>query len=138
MATVTPLGKPQEPAPRPIVWDGMQFRSQAELRLARAFDEHGVWFIPNARGRVGLGPRRRTRELDLLVNVDGWWVGIEVDGLAYHPAERAVEDHRRDRLFRAHGLWVEHYDADEAYQQPHGIVAEVIMMAEAMRRSVGW
>jgi len=136
MATVTPLGSPQDP--KPAVWDGMVFRSQAELRLARAFDEHAVWFIPNARGRVGIGPRRVTRELDLLVNVDGWWIGIEVDGAAFHPARRAVDNHRRDRLFRAHGLWVEHYDGDEAYSDPHRIVAETIMTSEAMRRAVGW
>jgi Holliday junction resolvase-like predicted endonuclease len=108
------------------------------LRLARAFDQHGVWFVPNARGRVGVGPRRCTREIDLLVNVDGWWIGIEVDGAPYHPAERAVDDHRRDRLFRTHGLWVEHYDAEEVFARPDGIVAETIMTSEAMRRSVGW
>jgi hypothetical protein len=116
----------------------MTFRSRGELALARAFDEHGVWFIPNARGRVGIGPRRVTRELDLLVNVDGWWVGIEVDHSTTHPPARAVEDHRRDRLFRAHGVWIEHYDSDEIKTNPHRIVAETVLNAEAMRRSVGW
>src|SRR5436309_10608749 len=57
--------------PKPIYWEAMTFRSKGELILARAFDELGVWFIPNARGRVGKGPSRRTRELDLLVNIDG-------------------------------------------------------------------
>ena len=141
MATVQPMGLTRgegSPVPRPIEWEGMTFRSKAEYTLAKAFDEHGVWVIPNARGRVGVGPRRLTRELDLLVNIDGWWVGIEVDGAPYHPAERAADDHRRDRLFRAHGLWVEHYDAGEAREAPHRIVAETILTSEAMRRSVGW
>ena len=136
MATVTPLDG--DGGPRQEIWEGMVFRSQAEYRLARAFDEHGVWFVPNARGRVGTRPRRVTRELDFLVNIDGWWVGIEVDGEPYHPAERAAEDHPRDRLFRAHGVWIEHYDAGDVHAAPHQVVAETIMTAEAMRRSVGW
>jgi hypothetical protein len=74
----------------PIEWKGMTFRSWSEVRLARAFEDRGLLYIPNARARVGILPRRETRELDALVNVDGLWVGIE------STASRSI--HRPDRL----------------------------------------
>jgi hypothetical protein len=115
----------------------MLFRSQAEYRLARAFDEQGVWLIPNALGRLGVWPRRETKELDLLLVIDGRMVGIEVDG-PYPHHFRVADERRRDRLFLSHGLWLEHYTAEEVYAEPERIAAEVTMLAIARRRAEPW
>ena len=143
MATVASITPPEEPDEEPnrparsMDWDGMHFRSVSEYRLARAFDQHGVWVIPNARGRLGFGPNRRTLEVDQLINIDGVWVALEVDGPRWHPASRAVEDNRRQRLFMIHGVSVMRFESDEAYETPDEVVAAVVAHAEAMRRAWG-
>jgi hypothetical protein len=141
MATVTSLppgGDGLRKPPRPIVWEGMAFRSQAEYRLARALDGHNVWIVPNARGRVGISPRRVTRELDLLVGIDpGIFVGVEIDGPCPQH-DRITDEHRRDRLFHAHGVPVEHYGTAEVYEETERVAAEIIMLAKARSRGRTW
>lgn len=135
MATVTPGA--DSDGRQPIEWKGLTFRSWSELRLAKAFEDRGLLYIANARGRVGSHPRRETRELDALVNVDGLWVGIEVDGAPFHPAERSAMEHRRDRLFLISGVTVFRYDAREVYERPDAVAAEVIAIAGRMARAIG-
>jgi Protein of unknown function (DUF559) len=135
VATVSPLNDEEGRRPRPVKWEGMTFRSTAEYRLAKAFDEHGVWFIPNARGRIGRGVLRSTREVDLLVNIDGVWVGVEVDGQPWHTPSRATHDNQRDRVFLRHGLIVMRFDAEEAYNDPKRVLGEVVAYAQAWRRA---
>jgi hypothetical protein len=90
---------------------------------------------PNARGKVGYyGPQLRTIEVDNLVNVDGVWVAVEIDG-PWHTPERAVDDNRRHGMFMVHGVNVLRFDATQAYHEPDGIVAEIVMHAEATRRA---
>jgi hypothetical protein len=118
---------PNEDAQRgPIEWKGLTFRSWSELRLARAFEDRGLLYVANARARVGIGPRRETRELDALVNVDGIWVGIEVDGEPFHPPSRSAAEHERDRLFLISGVvHVFRFDARKVYERPDEVAAEV-------------
>ena len=139
MATVTSLGPPGDGGgtipPRPVTWEGMTFRSKTEYLLAKALDTHNVWIVPNARGRVGIRPRRETRELDLLVGVDpGIFVGVEIDG-PYPQHDRVADEHRRDRLFVAHGLQMEHYTSAEVYEDVERVAAEIIMLARARTRT---
>jgi hypothetical protein len=122
------------PDDTPIRWEGMTFRSWSELRLAKAFDDRGLLYLPNARGRVGISPRRETRELDALVNVDGLLVNIEVDGAPLHPPERSADEHRRDRLLLVNGIVVFRYDANEVYTSPDRVAAEVVSLAQRARR----
>jgi hypothetical protein len=122
------------PDDTPISWEGMTFRSWSELRLAKAFDDRGLLYLPNARGRVGIAPRRETRELDALVNVDGLLVNIEVDGAPWHPPERSADEHRRDRLLLVNGIVVFRYDANEVYTSADRVAAEVVSLAQRARR----
>ena len=122
----------------PIRWNGLTFRSWSELRLAKAFEDRGLLYVANARARVGINPRRQTRELDALVNVDGVWVGIEVDGAPFHPPERSATEHERDRLFLASGVpHVFRFDAQRVYEDALGVTAEVIFDATVIGRSLG-
>ena len=96
MRTVAPdahsVGQP------PIALKGLTFRSWSKVRLAKAFEDRGLLYIANARARVWMHPTRETRELDALVNIDGVWIGIEVDGAPFHPPSRSAAGHARDRL----------------------------------------
>ena len=105
------------------VWKNLRFRSQSEVRIAQALDRAGVLFLPNCKVRLGTPSKRQNREPDFLVCYEGKWGILEVDGEPFHPSTRTVEDHKRDRLFRAHGiLVVEHFDASECYKNPDGVV----------------
>lgn len=121
-----------------IKWNGLTFRSWSELRLARAFEDRGLLYVANARVRVGIHPRRETRELDALVNVDGLWVGIEVDGEPFHPPARSAAEHERDRLFLISGVVaVFRFDARRVYERPEEVAAEVIAIAGRIGQSLG-
>jgi hypothetical protein len=111
----------------------MSFRSITELRLAQAFDEHGILFFANPRGRVGLGPHRATREPDFLVYSHGILLDVEIDG----PQHERGADIARDRLFLVHGIQPVRWSADAAWNDPVAIVAEAVAMAQALSRRGG-
>lgn len=108
------------------VWEGLRFRSKAEMKIAQALDRAGVLFLPNCKARLGLG-KRENREPDFLICSNGKWGILEVDGEPYHPASRAVHDHARDRGFKLHGIvFIDHYDAAECYNNPDAVVKEFL------------
>ena len=76
---------------------------------------------------MDVGERRGNREPDFLVCKDGKWGVLEVDGEPFHPPSRTVQDHERDRLFRAYGVRVvEHFDASRCFEEADGVVAEFL------------
>lgn len=113
----------------PRVWNNFRFRSESEVRIARALDKKGVFFLPNCKARLGLLNARCNREADFLVCVDGKWGILEVDGEPFHPPSRTVADHERDRLFKAHGIRVvEHFDAAQCFEQSDTVVANFLAL----------
>ena len=94
-----------------IEWGNLRFRSQTEVRIAKALDTIGVLFLPNCLARLNREHTRITKEADFLVCQNGKWGILEVDG-PYHP--RAATDNARDRLFQAHGIKVtQRFTAEE-------------------------
>lgn len=109
------------------VWNNLRFRSESELRIAKAFDRLGILFLPNCRVRLGTLDRRCNREADFLICQDGKLGILEVDGEPFHPPSRTSQDHERDRLFRSHGILViEHFDANECFNNPDGVVQQFL------------
>ena len=105
------------------VWEGLRYRSQSEVKIAQALDRAGVMFFPNCRARVGASNNRLTREPDFLICYKGKWGILEVDGDAYHPPERAYQDHARNRLFLDHGhMLIDHFSATDCYNHPDQVV----------------
>jgi hypothetical protein len=59
---------------------------------------------------------------------------IGVNGEPFHPPTRTVEDHRRDRYFKEHGMpLVEHFDATECYNKPDDVVSRFLKLLENTR-----
>lgn len=117
---------------KPYVWQNLRFRSATEARIAQALDKAGVLFLPNCIARLGSGSDRKNREADFLVCQKGRWGILEVDGEPFHPPSRTAEDHTRDRLFRGQGIvHVEHFNADECYNQPELVVRQFLILLES-------
>jgi len=113
-------------------WNDLRFRSESEVRIAKALDDVGVLFLPNCMARLNTTDGRRNREADFLVCSAGKWGILEVDGEPFHPPTRTVEDHRRDRYFKAHGITVvEHFDATECYNKPDQVVQRFLEILES-------
>ncbi len=110
-----------------MIWQNLRFRSESEKRIAEALDRAGVLFIPNCLARLTTAEGRKNKEPDFVICSQGRWGILEVDGEPYHPPSRTVDDHKRDRDFRANGIKVvEHYDARECYQQPDRVVKQFL------------
>jgi hypothetical protein len=59
-------------AKAPRIWNNLRFRSESEVRIARALDRANVLFLPNCRARIGLQGNRQNREADFLGNCSTW------------------------------------------------------------------
>jgi hypothetical protein len=113
---------PQRPV---LTWNGLRFRSGAEVRIAEALERverPPVLYLPNCMARLGFS-QRQNREADFLICHKGKWGILEVDGPLSHPASRKVDDDERARLFKAHGIrLVEHFDAGDCLEDADGVV----------------
>jgi len=102
-------------------WNGLNFRSKSEIKIAEALDSRGVLYFPNARGRLSQNYSRVNREADFLVCYEGRWGILECDGEAYH--QSAANDHARDLLWNAQGIWfIKRFSSDECFNNPAKIV----------------
>ena len=120
-----------------MMWRGLRFRSQAEVRIAAALDAIGVLFLPNCLARLGPkdtqnpqatdAPQRFTKEADFLICSNGKWGVLEVDGSQHEGA--AAKDHERDRLFQFHGIRVtQRFTAKECYNDAPGVVRHFLTL----------
>lgn len=111
-------------------YEGLGFRSESEVRVARALDQMRAMYLPNCRGRVGTHPEaRQTIEADFVVFLNGKWGVLEVDGEPFHAPEPAAHEHERDRNFKRHGAAaVERFDARRCYNEPDRVVAEFLTL----------
>jgi hypothetical protein len=131
MARGTSIHNQAAPAKNPQIWQGLRFRSRTEIKIAEALDQAGVLFFPLGMARLNAPGGRVNREPDFLICKDGKWGILEVDGEPYHPPQRTVHDHERDRLFHNHGVrLIQHYDSTDCYTTPKKVVGEFLRLLE--------
>lgn len=119
-----------------LVWQGLRFRTQSEVAVARELDAAKVMFFPQCACRItGVKGNRETREPDFLIIHRGISAILELDG-APHDG-RAADDHRRDRLFKLRGgIWViERVSSQYALQHPRDVVRGLLQLIETYRQS---
>jgi very-short-patch-repair endonuclease len=116
--------KKRQPNPQPeyraIAWHGLTLRSQSEVKIAKALDNKGVLFLADPKIRLNTETHRQTREVDFLIQHQGKWGILEVDGP--HHQHSTGADQWRDSLFTEHGLLVLRFPADQCYRQPDLVV----------------
>jgi hypothetical protein len=117
------------PNSRIYLWQGMRFRSKAEIAIAYVLDKFSVFYLPNCLARLNDPQKpkgRANKEADFLVCYQGQWGILEVDG-EHHTSDRRVEEQERERLFRLHGIRVvERYDSARCQEQPFNVVREFL------------
>lgn len=108
---------------RSIAWKGMIFRSNTEVRIAKALDNSGVFYIPPTKARFSMGKERTSREIDFMVFDRDRWGVLEVDG-PYHHADA---DAARDEVLRGNGIRsIQRFSAEECYTDPQNVVRQFL------------
>lgn len=101
-------------------WNGLRFRSNAQIKIAEALDRANVLFFPNSKARLTTTEGRENQEPDFLIFHNGKWGILEVDGEV---------DEERDRILQSHGIpIIQHYDATQCSEQPDLVVQEFLEM----------
>lgn len=112
---------------REIRWKGMIFRSHSEVKIAKALDHAGLFFVGPGKVRFSAGRERQTRELDFLICHQGRWGFLEVDG-PFHSAEY---DAQRDQWAREHGVrLIARFEARRCYEEPQVVIREFLQLLE--------
>jgi hypothetical protein len=120
-----PLPGPTWKPERVIQHDGLHFRSKTEIRIYDALKKHAVLFFANA--AAVLGGKNIKREPDFVVCLEGKWGILEVMGEQFHPAQTAMRDHDRARLFKDYGIrLIEFYEAGRCYNDSDAVVNDFL------------
>lgn len=101
--------------------------NKLRLKLLRHLTTQVSSFDPNCKALLDSPISRDSRESDFLVFYQGKWGILEVDGDEFHPPSRTVDDHKRDRFFKASGIRIgAYFDAVQCFNQPDSIVQEFL------------
>lgn len=109
-----------QPEYRSIAWHGLTMRSHSEVKVAKALDRNGILFLADPKIRLDTENHRQTREVDFLIQHNGRWGILEVDGPHHQHSTEA--DQWRDARLSQHGLLVVRFPADLCYRQPEVVV----------------
>jgi very-short-patch-repair endonuclease len=119
----------RQPEYRSIAWHGLTLRSQSEVKIAKALDNKGVLFLADPKIRLNTETHRQTREVDFLIQHQGKWGILEVDGPHHQHSTEA--DQWRDARFTEQGLLVLRFPADQCYRQPDFVVETFLQKLSA-------
>ncbi|MBA4544400.1 hypothetical protein H1164_16260 [Thermoactinomyces daqus] len=112
-----------------IPYDGMRFRSEAELEIMKSFlkrKDRLVFPLPLAR----CGPGRR--EPDFLICYQGKWGILEV--ISDHTHQSSIDDAERTRWFQKHNLVnIQEYAEDDCKTNPDRVVREFLSWISRQR-----
>jgi hypothetical protein len=101
-------------------WNGWQFRSQAEVKIAEALDRAGVLFFPNATARLTTPEGRKNQTPHFLVCSEGKLGILVVEGVEEDEAET-------DRLLQTQGIHIiHHYPVTQCTEDSDWVVLEFL------------
>ncbi|MCT7959042.1 pentapeptide repeat-containing protein [Laspinema palackyanum] len=100
-------------------WNGWQFRSQAEVKIAEALDRAGVLFFPNATARLTTPDAKQNQPPHFLVCSEGKLGILVVDG--------EEDEAETSRLLQSQGIRIiHHYPVTECTEESDRIVLEFL------------
>lgn len=104
-------------------WNGWQFRSAAEVKIAEALDRAGVLFFPKATARLTTSEGRQNHEPHFLVCCQGK-LGILAVDVAAAELGRA-----NDVIWQSQGIRIiQYYEVTECDAEPDRVVLEFLQL----------
>jgi len=118
-----------------MCWNGMYFRSKAELKIAQMLQQRGVLFFANSQGTASLTDLPVTRdahgmveriEADSLVFLNGQCICLEVDSQHHLNGKNAYRDFAKERVLLREQTSTVRFPAQECLAQPDEVVTEFL------------
>ena len=120
-----------------MCWNGMYFRSKAEIAIAKGLQEAGVLFFANSQGSVSLknmpiatanhGLVERL-ETDFLVFRGGQCICLEVDGRQHQQSDHAFRDYAKERVLLKERIPTVRFSAQDCLSRPGEVVTEFLSL----------
>lgn len=120
-----------------MCWNGMYFRSNAEIAVAKVLQAAGVLFFANsqgsasvkdmpiAKGAHGLVERLET---DFLVFRGGQCICLEIDGRQHQQSEHAFRDYAKERVLLRERIPTVRFPAQDCLARPAEVVSELLTL----------
>lgn len=115
-----------------ISFQGLNFRSQAEIKIYEALLRKGLLVMPLP--VMVMGVKEKYKEPDFVVCYNGRIGILDVQGKQWHPPETAATEHEKRREFLKLGVSLyEIFDARRCYQDPDSVVDDFIQAFTQLR-----
>jgi hypothetical protein len=118
-----------------LLWNGLTFRSQTEIKIAKVLTRENITFFANVNGFIGLNglpvsnhdnKQREKAEVDFLVFYNQKCMILEVDGVHHKETYHKNWDCKRDRVFLRQGISTVRFSAEQCYENPSAVVEEFL------------
>ncbi|MHC5770504.1 MAG: DUF559 domain-containing protein [Nostoc sp.] len=118
-----------------FLWNGLTFRSETEIRIAKALSSLNLMFFANIDGFMGLNglpisnqdnKSREKAEVDFLVFHNQKCMILEVDGQHHNNTFNRQWDYKRDRVFLRQGIFTVRFSAEQCYENATAVVKEFL------------
>lgn len=106
-------------------WNGLDFCSEAQVKIAEALDRANIPFIPNFKIRLTSTEGRENKQVDFLIFDRGKSGILEID---YPPSQLDEANFREcDLIFQTHGIsLIQYYDPTKCSTAPEQVVQEFL------------
>ncbi|MBD2651795.1 DUF559 domain-containing protein [Nostoc foliaceum] len=120
-----------------FLWNGLTFRSETEIRIARALSSQNITFFANVNGFIALNglpvtnydnKDREKAEVDFLVFHNQKCMILEVDGVGHNQVFQRNWDCKRDRIFLRQGISTVRFSAEQCYGDASKVVEEFLQL----------
>ncbi|MHC5779446.1 DUF559 domain-containing protein [Nostoc sp.] len=118
-----------------FLWNTLIFRSETEIRIAKALSSLDLTFFANVNGFTNLkglpisnedNKQREKVEVDFLVFHNKKCMILEVDGQHHNNTFNRKWDYKRDRVFLKQGITTIRFPAEQCYQNATLVVKEFL------------
>jgi hypothetical protein len=106
-------------------WNGLDFCSEAQLKIAEALDRANILFIPNFKIRLTSTEGRENKQVDFLIFSQGKSGILEIDR---PPSQQDEANFREcDQIFQTHGISIiQYYNPSRCSEEPDRVVQEFL------------
>ncbi|BBD55786.1 hypothetical protein [Planktothrix agardhii] len=107
-------------------WKGLQFSSEAEVKIAVALDQTGVIFLPKSKVRLTTQEGRENQETDFLICDRGKWGILNIEDLKLDNDRKNWNEHLT-HIDNYHSISVvKYYSSEQCIKEANKVVQEFL------------